>query len=424
MRHSLRNLNNDNYNANMVRCMSNAEGIKHAKPANTIRDLENYIEKIETFKTLSQKLLTQGEERITILTNSSSYSFFDLFTINMPNPEVDETKRNIEFLSKSISELLEILREKKAIFKELVRSDEKSLPTKPFSIPSHLVSFINKLERAYPEYEKYAKTVLNSSHYTEEEKNQFLETAKTVYESETFELIQPTDWIDQSITTSGMKYLENIYPHFKTLNDNQLDAKDFNATTVSSIMANFPETLPMEPLIYGQAIRVGGGHRTSYIVDFKNKTVEYFNSFGDDGRVKNRLPQLAQALTIKYGATFKYLHRTETGRFQKDKYQCGAWACKLIEDRIKLNDNFTTRGYEDFDIAGYRKQLYLNALEYKFFHGIGAKRMTDYLKKEYKITGQKALHMIPPFAPSLYPEWCRTGIMPQKIKEHLRQMII
>lgn len=280
-------------------------------------------------------------------------------------------------------------------------------------------SFFEDLEQNHKGYKKFADKVLNSPHYSDTEKKFFLQQATSIYKSGN-RLIQPTEWIDQTTTVRALHELENQCSDFKVIGfgDSQAAAENLNPIV---LMSYFPPELPKgsEAFIYSIPLQVNGNHRTAFIVDFKNKSVEYFNSFGDDSVAKPVLEELAQVLRERYGVPFSYDHKTKTKIVQKNGYDCGAWSYIFIVDRVKLKENFSIDNYEKFPIADYRKEMFLTALKYLFHAQIGQAKMVNYIKTNYILGDVRPLNAIPPFARSLYFQWYQTGVIPKEITSYL-----
>lgn len=322
--------------------------------------------------------------------------------------------------------LLEPLSDKVSQISEEVNKIEETeafVKVQEVKIPEKDRAFFAQLEKEYPEYKTFANEVLNSPKYTEEEKRTFFGYAKSVYELDG-KLIGPTDWLDQSITIDALNALEQYTNPFYNVIDVgvvQFVAEDFKPESVTKVL---PNEIPFDGGIYGTAMQVNGNHRTAFIIDFNKKTVEYFNSFGDDSKTEAPLRALAKELETKYNVPFNYEHRTDGAHFQKDGYQCGVWAYILIKDRAASSVKFSTERYEDFPIAQARKEMLLQVLKYRFYTEIGRQRLTAYVKTNYPdATKSKMLMAFPLFRRYFSPKWCQTGEMPLAIKQSVDKVL-
>jgi len=171
----------------------------------------------------------------------------------------------------------------------------------------------------------------------------------------------PGSW---STSTQSQIYLESLsatYPFFcaqSYLVPNQNTSLDSFARTVL-------RELPDSVSIISREFTIGK-HATIFIIDLKNHTVEYFNSFGDDSVAAPFLIRLSQHLTQKYQTNFRYIHQTKDVCLQNDTYQCGFWICKFVQERIRMPypENFNPRAYLNFDMAAYREKVLASAFEY------------------------------------------------------------
>jgi hypothetical protein len=70
-----------------------------------------------------------------------------------------------------------------------------------------------------------------------------------------------------------------------------------------------------------------------------------------------------------------------------DGYQCGIWACKFIEERIKNGVNFNLEFYQKCDIAKYRTLVFKKVFKYQFYCWVGQKRLDKYRHSRWSSNG-------------------------------------
>ncbi|HEY4832965.1 MAG TPA: Ulp1 family isopeptidase, partial [Waddliaceae bacterium] len=224
--------------------------------------------------------------------------------------------------------------------------------------PKHLELFYQQTPK------KFTEKIWNSSDYTSDEKMLLLEVAKPVYQDENGRPMTKTDWVFGMTTLDYFKWLATTNPTFSPI---PYRNAQFEETTLEEemdkILSVLPATIDQGPRIYGHPLRVNGNHRTAFIIDMDYQTVEYFNSFGEDNQAKKPLKALASALFKKYGVAFNYHHRTKNICLQSDTYQCGIWACKLIEERRKQGISFNPADCKNFDISQFRIEVFAKVYE-------------------------------------------------------------
>jgi hypothetical protein len=269
---------------------------------------------------------------------------------------------------------------------------------------------------------KFTEKILHSPHYTKQEKQALVSTAVDIYGTTPEPgVITPQSWVYDVITMRYLTSLSIQYPHFRPISI--LDRYTYNqfdeeSLTFNEIEPGMPVEWPKTPLIYGHALRVNGNHRTVFLIDFSNQTVEYYNSFGDDSSAVKRL---TRKLSTKYGVVFTYHNKTKKMILQRDAYQCGVWACKFIEERLKKGRAFNPRECINVDIAHYRTKVFDSLFKYAFYQQVGLLRAQKY--EDSLFTSPS---LIVPFEvyikahainqESLHYLWGKTGIMPQELK--------
>lgn len=96
-------------------------------------------------------------------------------------------------------------------------------------------------------------------------------------------------------------------------------------------------------------LNLGNSHWTFVYIDHKKKTVEYYNSFGNDHSARESLQKIAAQLN------YRYINKVTTS-LQNDAYQCGPWTCYFFENRVKNPDiDFNKMKNPSAEIANYRK---------------------------------------------------------------------
>jgi hypothetical protein len=219
---------------------------------------------------------------------------------------------------------------------------------------------------------EFTTKILNSPLYTKKEKEQLFPIAKEVYADEYNKVITRQSWVPDSTTMGYLSSLSTTYPHFHTLPvpGHTWSQFDERSLTFSQIERGLPKERSPLPSVYAHAVRVNGNHRTAFLIDFENQTVEYYNSFGKDCQA---VRELVKGLSNKYGVTFTYQHKTEGICLQQDGYECGIWSCKLIEERLKKGKDFNPKECINFDIAGYRTKVLSSLFELSFYRNVGTK---------------------------------------------------
>ena len=247
--------------------------------------------------------------------------------------------------------------------------------------PKHYEPYYQKTPK------KFTEKIWQSSDYTPKEKDLLFENAFRVYqEPETGHLLRENDWVSDTITVNYLKWLTTKNPTFSSipLLMHQLKDKTLEQDMERTILSVLPANIDQGPRIYGHPLEVNGNHRTAFIIDMDNHTVEYFNSFGGDITAKKPLEALTNALSTKYGVQFCYHNRTKKGLcLQPDGYQCGIWAGKLVKERFEQGISFDPRSCKKFDIAQYRKEVYAKAYKINFFNHVGAHRLASYLENAF-----------------------------------------
>ena len=191
----------------------------------------------------------------------------------------------------------------------------------------------------------FIKKIESSKEYSLTEKQLLKSAALKIYTSDD-KVIQPTDLTYQHMTNRNLIGLKSKYPHFYIIDSMNQWADHDLPHSISNFLTNLDKTAPYE--IYGQLVQVNGNHRTACVIDRVNGTVEYYNSFDSDQNVKDNLTELAKKLTEKFGKKFTYSFRTQGLQLQTDGYQCGNWAAKFIEERIKLGKSFNPKNLKNY----------------------------------------------------------------------------
>jgi hypothetical protein len=233
----------------------------------------------------------------------------------------------------------------------------------------------------------FIESVIKSSAYTPEEKKLLFKAVVDVYcktvGSEV--LLRSTETLaEQRATLDYLSHLATEH-NFITLHGEgpqwtNEDLASYAKDNFDAITRLLPKTCDAASPLYGTAVQVNGNHRTGFIIDLKNRRVEYFNSFGSDAAVGKSLTALAKTLSDKYGKPpFTYKHPTAGVELQDDGFQCGIWTCKMIEERIKQRDGFRVESMKGFDIADFRKNVYAKFLEVRFYSDVGNRRVNKRL---------------------------------------------
>ena len=176
----------------------------------------------------------------------------------------------------------------------------------------------------------------------------------------------PTQWVDVSHSILYFKYLALNHPEFSPFYDVkvQLSTSESKAKLLT-ILNYLPAEITQDqsPYLYAHPLQVSGNHRTAFLIDLRNFTVEYYNSFGVNQIANVYMLSLTEALSLKYKKKFTYEFKTET-KVQHDGHHCGVWACKFIEER--LNPNSEVKNLINFDIKNYRKEFYEKIADYNY----------------------------------------------------------
>lgn len=279
------------------------------------------------------------------------------------------------------------------IFKPIRNALFNGIETKRFGISLEHKSTLSLVLACPSEFQpyfilapkKFVNKIFASNLYDSAEKEKLFSLAKYVY-NDNGKPIQPKSWVWSNTTKDYLDALTNKHPQFRTLPivDPQIEDKDFNKTQIDEILAGLPKdlsNLSKQPYIFGHAFRVNGNHRTAFIIDLANRTVEYYNSFGSDSSARSPLTQLSDALGKKYQKQFVYRHVTDGIFLQSDAYQCGIWTCKFIEERIKEGINFNPRSCQDCKIDQYRTKVFNKVFKYGFYNQIGQARLHEHLEQ-------------------------------------------
>lgn len=103
-------------------------------------------------------------------------------------------------------------------------------------------------------------------------------------------------------------------------------------------------------------LNIGNEHWTLVYVDRKKRTVEYYDSFADENRVKEVLTRVAEKLTDKDSGEKPYEYNNKISKpIQKDSFQCGPLTNYFLTFRVNedegpsLNDlSVLQKGAEDY----------------------------------------------------------------------------
>lgn len=310
----------------------------------------------------------------------------------------------------------------------------KSPPDDQIQIPQCPLNLQSYFDQAPNDFKE---KILHSPLYNAEEKQELFNVARSTYST------GPTDWVKAVTTRDYLKALSLRYPQFRTFEmcdskiGAQIKTEDFNAAKINQILDLLPSNLgdalqEHTPRIFGQAVQVNGDHRTVFIIDLDNKTVEYYNSFSSDEPVKLPLSKLAAALTQKYGVAFTYKNVTADLALQNDVYQCGIWACKFVEERLEQGKGFNLRSCEKCQIADYRKEVFDELFKFNFYKTIGQKRQMAYERTQwitypnlpqyyYKALTDFQKNSFYNILPEYY-RWCETGEMPLSLLNTLNDL--
>lgn len=275
---------------------------------------------------------------------------------------------------------------------------------------------------------KFVSKILTSSHFTDEEKKLLSNSFKNFINEE---VTRKNKWTRAQLTHTYLNYLTTKYPHFRPLTDSHY-FEDLS-TDIDHIIHWLPNELPKEgPYLFGNSIRLNKNHRTSLMVDLKNGTVEFYNSFGSDSTVKNHFLKLRDLLTKKYGKPFTYTHPTKNSILQRDSYMCGIWACLFAEERIKQGTSFDPSTLPR-DLNAYRYHVFSKSYKMDFYGSVGQMRFDAYEKlhfpmlyedawvKKFKLKWcdhfEELMRIDPHPVEFYYYQCCKTGVIPAGLVE-------
>ncbi len=266
------------------------------------------------------------------------------------------------------------------ILSKLGPSDEQS----PEALEENLKQKFG--QKLYDQLEKgFIQNIWTNPFYTPAERELLLNTATAVYVDDG-KVASPEGWVNAE---TSLAYLTDVAVRHRNFSPipGRLDQYEDNTLRddIPAILAALPENInEAGPRIYGHTLRQGGNHRTAFIVDLDKRTVEFFNSFGNDRGIREPLTTLAANLSTKYGVNFTYLHPTAGAYVQNDTYQCGIWSCKLLEERVekgKKNELFDVKNLKNFGIADFRTTVFAKVHKTLFLRKVGDLRFKEYLKK-------------------------------------------
>lgn len=304
----------------------------------------------------------------------------------------------------------------------------------PFTVTSQQKPFFKLTPK------KFVNRVADSEAYTDEEKTNLVKSTN-VYSQDNKPVHRKTLLYDSTIINylNGLSVKNptfRIIPAFDTQNT-QSDFEDkFLKNELDDIVAGLPKNLD-GPTLFAHPIRLNGNHHTTLVIDIENGSVEYYNSFGSDSRVKKNLLELEKKLSIQYEKPFTYRHATKNTCLQKDSYQCGVWTCKFVEERIKQGPSFDPSQCNN-DVSQYRKHVYSTVYKFDFYNRVGMDRfnkLQENLIPNYNNLRSRTdglfhnLYLTPMdtalegnYLP-LYYEWCKTGNVPDKLLTLLQETI-
>ena len=266
------------------------------------------------------------------------------------------------------------------ILHELDRIDEQS----PEELEEELTQkFGQELYNGLEKNKDFIRGIWKNEYYTPAERELLVNTAREVYVDDG-KVASPEGWVNAETSRDYLDDLAVRHRNFSPIPGRKEQYEDNTlADDIPAISAALPQNISEAgPRIYGHTLRQGGNHRTAFIVDLDRRTVEFFNSFGNDIGIRQPLTALAAGLSKKYGENFTYKHPTAGQYVQNDTYQCGIWSCKLLEERVekgKKNEPFDVKALKGFDIADFRTRVFAKALITSFFYKVGNLRFSDYL---------------------------------------------
>jgi hypothetical protein len=283
----------------------------------------------------------------------------------------------------------------------------------PLTCPSNYLKYYKKAS------EKFTQKILISPHFNEKEKKFLFETS-TDYETN----LSKKDWISDLVSVQYIGYLSMKEPNLRLSPipryNNQVENSNIaDYGILNEHNLDFIISLCKDFSLFGHCLQVNGNHRTAFVIDLENQTVEFYNSFGCDKSVKKPLQNLATKLSQIHGRPFEYIHKTEGFCLQRDVYQCGAWAPKLIEERARQGKNFNPKTLKGFDIATYRDRLFDKVYKDKFYNRVGVERFTNYLEKNKEESYRHPIWMHPKIQIPRRSDWFyhlgKTGEIPKAL---------
>lgn len=323
---------------------------------------------------LQHQILSQSGDNITNTKNSQR-----------PNEQLDVTQNDLS--TKPVIKLEEAKKKLEAMLKFKVPKEiEKTLP----------MEFISDVFFSGDYSEKEIETLIKCFHWEYSD----------IQRGTAVGFAQPTRWTSEATTKAYLQSLSNLHPsfgayrrqimsreswlafmrsigctrsdQFKLLPLEKVTPEIYHSIESKRIADHLPE-LNEAKALYGFALAVNGNtHRTAFVIDTQRCRVEYYNSFGSDSNAKELLIALTKALTDKYGKPFTYHHQTSSSCLQKDGYQCGIWACKFIEERIKGPYDVSSLRSEANKIALYRQHVSREAFKESFFYEIAEGRLLPF----------------------------------------------
>lgn len=307
-----------------------------------------------------------------------------------PTPINQPVQQSVTTSSPSRATSIKILSSKSTPIKPPPVSSSSALKTneaktKAYVIPKNIdPQLYNKLDK------RFIGEILDSNSYSSAEKDMLFDRAALDAYTKEGRILGPTDWTDEiAITIPYLKLFAFNNRNFSPIkSDHQFEDNNLEQN-IGALLSYLPSKIDKGPRVYGQPLRISGNHRTAFVIDMNNKTVEYFNSFGEDTKAKAPLTALAKALTQKYGVTFNYHHRTPNIRLQPDIYQCGIWTDELIEERFKQGKNFNPATLRNFNIAQYRSKVQAEVHQFYFFREVGRARLDTYVRQNIDGAGSK-----------------------------------
>lgn len=231
-------------------------------------------------------------------------------------------------------------------------------------------------QEAFKIAEPKVKHLLQSDKYTPEEKSKLFSVVNNVYKEGSRKITQPNEWVDNG--TSGGYWRKIAAEHSDKVNltytiESQVTLDLLKLENVIEILG-LPKKLPQikQPYLIPFFLRINDSHRTCFILDLKNRRLEFYDSlqtYGGDSPAK-ALEELNRKISDHFEETFEFVNKTKNYKLQKDFYQCGIWVCKFLEERVH-DDNFDPSKIEnDFNIKEFREQVFASVVEYEFFYNV------------------------------------------------------